>query len=101
MLPLGTRVLVGDRIGIVDAFEDTVYAIRFPHGESAAFRREESTSFGPPNLNSRDSRSSQRISIGTSSKAASSGHAPTASRMSNRTPIDAASTFHQPISIGR
>lgn len=31
MLPVGTRVIIGDRIGIVDAFEEPVYSIRFPH----------------------------------------------------------------------
>ena len=41
MLPFGTRVLIGDRIGIVDGFDDAVYVIRFPQGETALSRRED------------------------------------------------------------
>jgi uncharacterized protein len=45
MLPLGTRVLVKESIGIIEAFDDPLYSIRFPHGASDSFRREELTVF--------------------------------------------------------
>jgi hypothetical protein len=45
MLPLGTRVLVNDRIGIVDAFDDPIYAVRFPSGSVEPHQRGELTVF--------------------------------------------------------